>query len=102
MSTEIKLDLLASFLGFLGSVVLLITAIRSSPLQALLDKVGEASTSDPSYAIAMAIKAYAQTNLARIRLWDPRLMYLGIALLIGGYGLSLLKDILIACGHAQS
>ena len=101
MSTEITLDLLASFLGFLGSVVLLVTAIRATPLQELLDKVGEAKATDPGYQIAVAVKEYAQKNLARVRLWDPVFMYLGIVLLISGYGFSLLKDILIACGHTH-
>lgn len=99
MSTEITLDLLASSLGFLGSVVLLVTAIRAIPLQKLLNKVAEAKTGDPGYLIAVAVNDYAQNNLAKVRLWDPVLMYSGIALLVGGYVFSFLKDILLACGQ---
>jgi hypothetical protein len=101
VSTDIALDLLSSFLGFLGSVVLLVTAIRAAPLQDLLDKIGDPSAADPSYKIAVAVMEYAQKNLAKVRLWDPVFMYLGIALLVGGYGFSLLKDILVACGHTR-
>lgn len=93
MRPDVVLDLAAATLGFLSSVVLLVTAIRAAPLQALLDKVDPSVSGDPGRQIAIAIKHYAEKNLAKVKLWDPRLMYAGIVLLALSFSMSMVKDI---------
>ena len=98
MPLKIVLDFAAAALGLLGSLILLVTAIRAAPLQKILDEIGETDTSDPGYQIGVAVRSYAQNALSKVRLWDPVFMYVGIVLLVASFGCSLVKDILEACG----
>ena len=92
MRAEIVLDLTAATLGFASSVVLLVTAFRAAPLQDLLDKVEKSEPGSPGHRTAVAVGGYAKEGLAKVRVWDPRLLRLGIALLGASYLLSMLKD----------
>lgn len=88
----VVLDAFAAFFGFASSVVLLVTAIRAAPLQALLDNVEGSAPQDPGYEIALAVSDYAKKNLTKVRLWDPRLLYTGLGLLVLSFLLSMVKD----------
>ncbi|HEY1560195.1 MAG TPA: hypothetical protein VGF71_04815 [Caulobacteraceae bacterium] len=92
MHWGVVLDAVAVTSGLASSVFLLVTAIRSKPLQALLDKVEGSAPEDPGYAIALAVSDYAKNNLAKVKLWDPRLLYTGLGLLVLSYFLSMVKD----------
>ena len=98
MRPDVVLDAVAATLGFASSIVLLVTAIRAARLQWLLDKVEGAAPEDPGYRIAVAVKDYAEKNLTKVKLWDPRLMYTGLALLALSYLLSIVKDVFFSAG----
>jgi hypothetical protein len=64
----------------------------------MLDKVEGLAPEDPGYEIALAVSDYAKKNLTKVKLWDPRLLYLGLGLLAVSYFLSMVKDIFFSGG----
>lgn len=91
---SVAFDIASGILGFLGSIALLVTALRAAPLKELLRKVRKESQKDgPGGALIEAVGVLVETRLATIYLAEKGWLVAGAALLSVGFVCSIFSHL---------
>jgi hypothetical protein len=87
----LRLDVTGSLLGFVGAILLLVSAVRVHPFQAIVDRAASAGSGEGGQ-FAAASATGASRVIAKMRNTEHVLLIVGAIFLSLGFGCSVLKD----------
>lgn len=84
-STAFFMEFAADGLGLASSIVLLVTAWKAAPIQALLDKAAELDAKKPGGRLLVTLSVKSQEDLAKVRGLERRYLLAGTWLLLASF-----------------